>query len=104
MFSGIVQTTGRIKSATRTADGRRLEIEARLPGGRVRPGESLSVDGVCLTVESVSKRSFRCTAVPETLRLTTLGCLGPGVRVNLERALRFGQLVGGHLVQGHVDG
>jgi riboflavin synthase alpha subunit len=104
MFSGIIQRTGRIRGARRTASGRRLEIEARLPGGRLRPGESVSVDGVCLTVEAASEGGFRCTAVPETLRLTTLGRLEPGARVNLERALRFGQLVGGHLVQGHVDG
>jgi riboflavin synthase alpha subunit len=104
MFSGIVQTTGILRSARRTAAGLRLELEGRLPGGRLRRGESVGVDGVCLTVESVSRRGFRCTAVPETLRLTTLGRLRPGARVNLERALRYGEPVGGHLVQGHVDG
>jgi riboflavin synthase alpha subunit len=104
MFSGIIQTTGLVKRIRRTAAGRRLEIQGRLPGGALRRGESVGVDGVCLTVESVSRGGFRCTAVPETLRLTTLGRLGPGARVNLERALRYGEPVGGHLVQGHVDG
>jgi riboflavin synthase len=63
----------------------------------------VAVDGVCLTVERATPRGFEATAVPETLRLTTLGRLRAGARVNLERALRYGDLVGGHLVQGHVD-
>jgi riboflavin synthase alpha subunit len=104
MFSGIIQTTGRIRTCRRTPAGLRIGIEARLPGGPLRAGESVGVDGVCLTVESASRRGFRCTVIPETLRLTTLGRLGAGARVNLERALRFGEPVGGHLVQGHVDG
>ena len=104
MFSGIVQTLGRVTEAQRCPAGRSLRIEAMLPGGRLRAGESISVDGVCLTVERVLARGFVATAVPETLRLTTLGQVRRGNQVNLERALRFGDLVGGHLVQGHVDG
>ena len=104
MFSGIVQTRGRVTEAQRCPSGRSLRIEAKLPGGRLRAGESISVDGVCLTVENGFTRGFVATAVPETLRLTTLGQLRRGDQVNLERALRFGDLVGGHLVQGHVDG
>ncbi len=104
MFSGIVQTLGRVTEVQRCPAGRSLRIEAKLPGGRLRAGESISVDGVCLTVERVLARGFVATAVPETLRLTTLGQVRRGNQVNLERALRFGDLVGGHLVQGHVDG
>lgn len=104
MFSGIVQTRGRVTETQRCAAGRSLRIEAELPGGRLRAGESISVEGVCLTVERALRRGFVATAVPETLRLTTLGQVRRGDRVNLERSLRFGDLVGGHLVQGHVDG
>jgi riboflavin synthase alpha subunit len=104
MFSGIVQTVGRISGVQRVAAGRRLRVEVRLAGGRPRAGESVSVDGVCLTVERGLARGFVATVVPETLRLTTLGQVGRGARVNLERALMFGDPVGGHLVQGHVDG
>jgi len=104
MFSGIVQTVGRISAVQPVAAGRRLRVEARLSGGRPRAGESISVDGICLTVEEGSARGFVATVVPETLRLTTLGEVRRGARVNLERALRFGDPVGGHLVKGHVDG
>lgn len=104
MFSGIVQSVGRIASLERASAGRRIRIRGRLPGGSPRRGESVSVDGVCLTVEARARGGFEATAVPETLRLTSLGRLRPGARVNLERALRYGEPVGGHLVQGHVDG
>ncbi len=104
MFSGIIQTTGRVSGVRRTRAGRVLRIAARLPGGRLRPGESVCVDGVCLTAQRASARGFEATVVPETLRLSTLGTLSAGSRVNLERALRYGDRVGGHLVQGHVDG
>lgn len=104
MFSGIIQSVGRVTGAQRVPAGRRLRVEARLPGGKLRAGESISLDGVCLTVERATARGFVATAVPETLRLTTLGGVQRGTRVNLERALRFGDPVGGHLVQGHVDG
>jgi len=103
MFSGIIQSTGTLLALRPVSAGRRIRVHGRLPGGRLRAGESVAVDGVCLTVERATPRVFEATAVPETLRLTTLGRLQAGSRVNLERALRYGDLVGGHLVQGHVD-
>ncbi|MEE9218257.1 MAG: riboflavin synthase [Acidobacteriota bacterium] len=104
MFSGIIQSMGRVAGVGACRAGRRLRVEGRLPGGRFRIGESVSVEGVCLTVERSVARGFQATIVPETLRLTTLGALREGDPINLERALRFNDLVGGHLIQGHVDG
>jgi len=104
MFSGIVQSIGMVAGARRTRAGLKLRVRGRLSGARLRLGESIAVDGVCLTVEGLWRGGFEATAVPETLRLTSLGRLRRGTRVNLERALKFGDLVGGHLVQGHVDG
>jgi riboflavin synthase len=73
-------------------------------GWKLRVGESVSVEGVCSTVAKLNGRLFQATYMPETLRRTTLGALGAGSRVNLERSLRLSSLIGGHLVQGHVDG
>jgi riboflavin synthase len=98
MFTGIVEKQGRVLKA-----GRRLELETGWDD--LAHGESVSVSGVCLTVARLpggGRAGF--DLVPETLRLTTLGALRPGDRVNLERALRFGDRVSGHLVQGHVEG
>jgi riboflavin synthase len=102
MFSGIVEGVGTVERAVREAAGTRLAIRA----GLVRPlsaGESISVSGVCLTVERAAGGVFEAVAVPETLAKTTLGGLSTGGRVNLERALRVGDPLGGHWVQGHVD-
>jgi riboflavin synthase alpha subunit len=104
MFSGIVETVGTIHGVRATPAGRRIRVGGNFAGGRLRLGESVAVDGVCLTVQRRAQGGFDATAVPETLRLTTLGRLRKGARVNLERALRYGDRVGGHLVQGHVDG
>lgn len=104
MFSGIIQSVGRVVSVRPTSAGRKIRIQGRPPGPPLRAGESVSVDGVCLSVQACTPGGFEVTAVPETLRLTSLGRLRAGARVNLERALRFGDWVGGHLVQGHVDG
>lgn len=71
---------------------------------RFKPGESVAVDGVCLTVESSRGPSFSCTLMPETLERTAAASLSPGSMVNLERPLSFGKPLGGHIVQGHVDG
>jgi riboflavin synthase len=105
MFTGIVQTIGRIADARRDRGGALLAVAApRLGGGPLRRGESIAVDGVCLTVEGTSRGAFRVLAAPETLRRTTTGTLRPGARVNLERSLRPGDRLGGHFVFGHVDG
>jgi riboflavin synthase len=104
MFSGIVERVGRVEWIDRgPSAGARLRVHACFPDV-LAPGASVAVNGVCLTIERVDGAAFEATAVPETLRCTTLGALVPGSRVNLERALRLGDEIGGHWVQGHVDG
>ncbi len=105
MFTGLVQGKGRILSLARTRKGWRLTVL----GGRfirgVRAGESVAVDGCCLTaLRSAKAGRLAFDVVPETWRRTTLRHRAPGDRVNLERPLRWGQRLDGHLVQGHVDG
>ncbi len=105
MFTGIVQAIGRIKSSVPAAQGRRLEIEAgALPLDDVRLGDSIAVSGACLTVTAQSESTFSVDVSPETLAHTTLGTRAAGSRVNLEKALRLADRLGGHLVSGHVDG
>lgn len=104
MFTGLIETTGRITEVIARADSRRIAIASKLPHSEIRTGESVAVDGVCLTVTSLAGDRFYATAVEETLRHTTLGNLRAGATVNLERALKVGDRLGGHLVQGHVDG
>lgn len=103
MFSGIVERVGRVEKIERAQDGgARLVIRADFEPAHPA-GASIAVNGVCLTVERAQEGLLHATAVPETLRRTTLGALTPGRRVNLERALRVGDEIGGHWVQGHVD-
>ncbi len=103
MFSGIVERIGRVEGVERARDGgARLVIRADFAPD-LSPGASVAVNGVCLTVERALEGLLHATAVPETLRRTTLGGLKPGAKVNLERALRVGDEIGGHWVQGHVD-
>lgn len=105
MFSGIVERVGVVERAERAAEGMRLTIAAGFAAGSdPAAGASVSVNGVCLTVERAENGRFDSFAVAETLRVTTLGSLRAGTRVNLERALRVGDELGGHWVQGHVDG
>ncbi|MFQ5669814.1 MAG: riboflavin synthase [Acidobacteriota bacterium] len=104
MFTGIITDIGRVLRLQRSAAGAHLAIRTRLAARDLRAGESVAVGGVCLTVEQCDGISFSCTASPETLRRTTLSRLGPGGRVNLERALTPTTRMGGHFVQGHVDG
>ena len=103
MFSGIVERIGVVERAEPGAAGLRLSIAARFERDPT-PGASVSVNGVCLTVERAEGGRFDAVAVAETLRVTTLGSLRAGSRVNLEGALRVGDELGGHWVQGHVDG
>ncbi len=100
MFTGIVQETGRVIAAP----AGRLVIAAAKTISGLEAGGSVAVNGVCLTVTGVSGSSFSVDVMPETLRRTNLGRLHPGDRVNLERPLGLGAEVGGHLVQGHIDG
>jgi riboflavin synthase len=104
MFTGIVEGTGAIRSVSGSGQGARVRLAARLAGRRPNLGESISVDGVCLTVVRRGNGWFDVDLSPETLRVTTLGERGAGSAVNLERALRAGDRLGGHFVQGHVDG
>lgn len=104
MFTGIVEEVGRIEAVTPVANGRALRIAARAVVANARAGDSIAVDGVCLTVTRHDPGGFEVEAIGTTLSRTTLGDLAAGAEVNLERALALGDRLGGHLVQGHVDG
>jgi riboflavin synthase len=105
VFTGIVQALGRVERMTPRAGDVELEIgAARLAKGRRRLGDSVCVQGVCLTVVRVLPRGFAADVSRETLACTTLGELARSAAVNLEPALRAGDALGGHLVSGHVDG
>lgn len=102
MFTGLVTAVGRVAKATRGADGLTLRIRAPFRG--VRRGESIAVDGACLTVERPGRGWFEVHVVATSLDRTGFARYAAGRRVNLERAIRAGERLGGHLVQGHVDG
>ena len=106
MFTGIVEGTGTVAALAAAADGSgaRLQVEAPWLDGELRLGESVAVNGCCVTVAEVTAAGFAADLVKETLRRTALGGLAAGTRVNLERPLALGGRLGGHLVQGHVDG
>ena len=103
MFTGIVRERGRVVSAEPNGAGVHLRIAAPETAGAAL-GDSIAVSGCCLTVTAASGETLEFDAVPETIARTTLGGLGPGAEVNLEPALRAGEPLGGHFVQGHVDG
>ena len=103
MFTGIVREVGRVRAAEGGEDGMRLVVDAPVTTASLRAGDSVAVSGVCLTAESIERGSVVFHAVPETLRRTTLGALQRGAAVNVEPALRAGEPLGGHYVQGHVD-
>jgi riboflavin synthase len=102
MFSGIVEAVGRIQRVEPVDNGRRLRIEAPF-SGELAEGDSIAVEGVCLTATAVTPSTFDVEAIATTLSRTTLGGLEPDSRVNLERALALGARLNGHMVQGHVD-
>ena len=105
MFTGIIQDVGRVQaSEPRGGDLRLLIACTRLDMSGLRVGDSICVQGCCLTATEVQGRTFSADISRETLELTTLGELRPGAAVNLEPALRAGDALGGHLVSGHVDG
>jgi riboflavin synthase len=103
VFTGIIREIGTVEEVSRASDGARLRVIADAAGD-LGAGDSVAVDGVCLTVASPGAKSFEADVMNQTLSLTTLGALEAGARVNLEPALRAGEPLGGHLVQGHVDG
>lgn len=103
MFTGIVEAVGEIGAAEPVGNGRAFRVHAPF-AAELAEGESVAVDGVCLTATAVGDGWFEVEAIGTTLSRTTLGRLRVGDRVNLERALAVGDRLGGHLVQGHVDG
>ncbi|HLW49269.1 MAG TPA: riboflavin synthase [bacterium] len=113
MFTGIVEGTARVREMRRAVPGRPagtagarlvLDTDSVLDGGPLRTGESIAVNGVCLTAVAVERGAFAADLSPETLARTTLGRLAPGAAVNLERPVPVTGRLGGHIVQGHVDG
>jgi riboflavin synthase len=103
MFTGIIREVGTVEGVERTSEGTRLRVRGGVADG-LGAGDSISVSGVCLTIASPGAEAFEADVMNQTLSVTTLGGLEPGGRVNLEPALRAGEPLGGHLVQGHVDG
>ncbi|MEQ1644674.1 MAG: riboflavin synthase [Pyrinomonadaceae bacterium] len=104
MFTGIVEELGRVGSIDLSSDGARISIQANLVTSDISNGDSIAVNGVCLTALNVTGSSFVADVSPETLDRTTIGNLAVGSRVNLERALLPTTRLGGHIMQGHVDG
>jgi riboflavin synthase len=102
MFTGIITAVGTVENLDRTMGG--LELTIRTPFSDLELGESIAVDGACLTVQSIEPEGFRVHVIQTSLERTCFGDYAAGRRVNLERALRAGDRLGGHLVQGHVDG
>lgn len=102
MFTGLIEEVGNVVSLRRTPKGARLTVRCGM--AELEVGESVAVNGACQTVTSLSRDGFGCDLLRETLRVTNLGKLRAGARVNLERAMRSGDRMGGHIVNGHVDG
>jgi riboflavin synthase len=103
VFTGLIQDVGRLRAIEREPDGARLEIESSLQD-EIAPGDSVAVDGVCLTATEKAPDGFEAEAMNQTLEVTSLGGLEAGDRVNLELAMKASDRFGGHIVQGHVDG
>jgi riboflavin synthase len=103
MFTGLVETTARVRRVQPDGDGARLEVETPL-AAELRQGDSIAVNGVCLTAVEPDAERFRADVMAETLRRSSLGPLVEGDAVNVELPLRAGDRLGGHVVQGHVDG
>lgn len=103
MFTGIIEELGKVRSVEQRGDNARVVIEARLVTEDIHEGDSIAVNGVCLTALDVDESSFAADVSRETLDRSTLGRLGPGAPVNLERSVTPATRLGGHLVQGHVD-
>lgn len=104
MFTGLIEEIGVVTKAEPTDRGLRLEIRASVVHSDLKAGDSVAVNGVCLTVVSHDAAGFAVEAMAPTVSRTTFGSLRSGMRVNLERAVALGTRLGGHMVQGHVDG
>ncbi|MCA1635251.1 MAG: riboflavin synthase [Acidobacteria bacterium] len=103
MFTGIIEELGRVRSLERRGEGVRMTVEARVVTEGTREGDSIAVNGVCLTALDVRAKTFSADGSRETLQRSTLGALRAGSAVNLERAVTPSTRLGGHIVQGHVD-
>lgn len=103
MFTGLIQDIGEVDSVGKGSEGAKLRIATKL-APEIAEGDSVSVDGVCLTATAVDSTGFETDAVNQTLTVTALGRLEPRARVNLELAIRASDRLGGHIVQGHADG
>ncbi|GJM26847.1 MAG: riboflavin synthase subunit alpha [Phycisphaerae bacterium] len=104
MFTGIIETTGKVASTTTVAGGRRITIDAGLVAEDAKLGASIAINGVCLTITSIDNTRLSFDVITESLDRTNLGSLKSGSNVNLERALKPDSRMDGHFVQGHVDG
>ena len=104
MFTGIVEERGTVASVDPLTNAERIAIRGSVVLADVRPGDSIAVNGVCLTVVDIGPDSFTADVMQETLKRSSLGSAGVGSEVNLARAARLDSRLGGHLVQGHVDG
>ena len=102
MFTGLIQDVGAVESVEGGADGTRMRVRTKLASD-LRPGDSIAVDGVCLTATGVDDDGFEVEAMNQTIELTALDSVGRGDRVNLELAMKASDRLGGHIVQGHVD-
>lgn len=102
MFTGLIESVGTIEQITPTPAGNRIQVGTALALD-LAPGDSLAVNGVCLTVVTANATTIHADVSPETIRVSTLGALAPGSLVNLERPMRADARIGGHFVQGHVD-
>ena len=104
MFTGLIETVGTVDALRRSGGGARLSVFAQWPDREIpKKGDSIAVNGACLTTVEPSATGFAADLSPETLQRTLLGKVGSGLAVNLERALKLGDRLGGHIVQGHVD-
>jgi riboflavin synthase len=102
MFTGIIERKSPIKAISTNSGNTRVALA--VPWTDIRHGESIAVNGVCLTIAQINQQEIYFDVIPETLSKTNLGCLNPGDLVNLERSVRVGDRIDGHFVQGHVDG
>jgi len=103
VFTGLIEDLGRLESVDTGSDGARFRIATSL-GGQIEPGDSVAVNGACLTATAVDAAGFETEAMNQTLEVTALGGVSQGDRVNLELAMKASDRLGGHIVQGHVDG
>jgi riboflavin synthase len=104
VFTGIIEERGLVTAWVRTSDAARVTVQAPLAVSDAKHGDSISVSGVCLTVVDQGADWFTADVMAESIAMSTLGALTPGTLVNLERAAKVGDRIGGHIVQGHIDG